>query len=72
MSKTLLYAFIGGALVGAGVAVLFAPQKGSDLRKKIKEALRKKGILCPARSAPAAGVLKLYSPYRALWSADMH
>ena len=35
MSKTLLYAFIGGALVGAGVAVLFAPQKGSGLPKRI-------------------------------------
>lgn len=47
MSKnTLLYAFIGGALVGAGAAILFAPQKGSDLRRKIKETLQKKGILC--------------------------
>lgn len=46
MSKTLFYAFLGGALVGAGVAVLFAPQKGSELRRKIKETLQKKGILC--------------------------
>ncbi|MEF2644312.1 MAG: YtxH domain-containing protein [Paramuribaculum sp.] len=46
MSKTLLYAFIGGAIVGAGAAILFAPEKGSDLRRKIKEALQKKGILC--------------------------
>lgn len=47
MSKnTLFYAFLGGALVGAGVAVLFAPEKGSDTRRKIKEALQKKGILC--------------------------
>ena len=27
MSKTLLYAFIGGAIVGAGAAILFAPEK---------------------------------------------
>lgn len=47
MSKnSLLCAFIGGALIGAGVAVLYAPQKGSEFRYKIKEALRKKGILC--------------------------
>lgn len=47
MSKnTLLYAFIGGLLVGAGAAILYAPEKGSDLRRKIKEALQKKGILC--------------------------
>lgn len=47
MSKNiLLYAFLGGALVGAGAAVLFAPQKGSELRRKIKDSLQKKGILC--------------------------
>lgn len=46
MSRTLLYAFIGGALVGAGAAILFAPEKGADLRRKIKEVLQKKGILC--------------------------
>lgn len=47
MSKsTFLYAFLGGALIGAAAAVLFAPQKGSELRRKIKETLQKKGILC--------------------------
>ncbi|MCH5326997.1 MAG: YtxH domain-containing protein [Duncaniella sp.] len=43
---TLLYAFIGGAIVGAGAAVLFAPEKGADIRSRIAELLRKKGILC--------------------------
>jgi gas vesicle protein len=42
----LLYAFLGGAIVGAGAAVLFAPEKGEDLRRRIKDVLRKKGILC--------------------------
>lgn len=47
MSKsTFLYAFLGGALIGATAAVLFAPQKGSEFRRKIKESLQKKGILC--------------------------
>lgn len=40
----LLYAFLGGAIVGAGAAILFAPAKGSDLRAKICAILRRKGI----------------------------
>ncbi|MCC8176163.1 MAG: YtxH domain-containing protein [Bacteroidales bacterium] len=42
----LLYAFLGGAIVGAGAALLFAPEKGEELRDRIKEILRKKGICC--------------------------
>lgn len=44
--KTLniLYAFLGGAVVGCTAALLFAPEKGSDLRTRIKEMLKKKGI----------------------------
>lgn len=45
-NNSLLYAFLGGALVGAGVALLFAPERGEDLRRRIKETLRKKGIIC--------------------------
>ena len=43
---SLLYAFIGGAIVGAGAAVLFAPEKGEDIRARIADLLRKKGIIC--------------------------
>lgn len=40
----LLYAFLGGAIVGAGAAILFAPAKGEDVRNKICSALRRKGV----------------------------
>lgn len=42
----LLYAFLGGAIVGAAAAVLYAPEKGEETRRRIKELLRKRGILC--------------------------
>lgn len=40
----LLYAFLGGAIVGAGAALLFAPEKGEDLRCQIKHLLKKYGV----------------------------
>ena len=43
---SLLYAFLGGAMLGAGVAILFAPEKGEDLRNRIKDMLKKKGLCC--------------------------
>lgn len=32
--------------MGAGAAMLFAPEKGENLRRRIKDMLRKKGIIC--------------------------
>lgn len=40
----LLYAFLGGAILGCGAALLFAPETGKDLRACIKDLLKKKGI----------------------------
>ena len=41
---SMIDAFLGGAVVGAAAGVLFAPEKGTDTRKKIADLLREKGI----------------------------
>lgn len=40
----LLFAFLGGAAVGAVAGILFAPEKGSDMRARIRKMLHDKGI----------------------------
>jgi gas vesicle protein len=40
----ILYAFLGGALVGCAAAVLFAPEKGEDTREKIKAVFKRRGL----------------------------
>lgn len=41
---TFISAFLGGAIVGCGAALLFAPEKGTDIRARICNILKKKGI----------------------------
>lgn len=36
-----LFTFLGGALVGAAIAILFAPDSGDETRKKIKDTFDK-------------------------------
>ncbi|MDE6804720.1 MAG: YtxH domain-containing protein [Muribaculaceae bacterium] len=40
----IICAVIGGAIAGAAVGLLVAPETGEDTRKKILEVLREKGI----------------------------
>lgn len=43
-AKAIIYAFLGGAVVGVAAALLFAPEKGENVRKKICKLLRREGI----------------------------
>ena len=40
----ILYAFLGGALVGCSAALLLAPEKGADVRTRICDIIKRKGI----------------------------
>lgn len=41
---TLISAFVGGAIVGCGAALLFTPEKGADVRSKICDILKRRRI----------------------------
>ncbi|MBR2948031.1 MAG: YtxH domain-containing protein [Bacteroidales bacterium] len=41
MKCNTFFAFLGGLIVGAGAALLFAPESGSETRKKIKNTFEK-------------------------------
>lgn len=47
MAMKKLALFLGGALVGAAAVALFTPEKGEDLRYRIKMLLMKRGLVEP-------------------------
>jgi gas vesicle protein len=44
MKASQLITFLGGAFLGAIIALLLAPESGDDTREKIKSKLEEKGI----------------------------
>ncbi len=44
MKLSHLFAFLGGAVAGAAVGLLFAPDSGANTREKIANMLKEKGI----------------------------
>lgn len=42
----IVFAVLGGVAAGAALGMLFAPEKGSDLRAGIKKMLKNHGLCC--------------------------
>ena len=50
-SAGIIAAFVGGALVGAALGLLFAPESGEETRRKLIAELEKNGIKFPGSAS---------------------
>ncbi|MCM1370021.1 MAG: YtxH domain-containing protein [Candidatus Amulumruptor caecigallinarius] len=41
---TFISAFLGGAIVGCGAAMLFAPESGENMRNRLVKLLKRRGV----------------------------
>jgi len=60
MKTDTLFAFIGGAVVGAAAALLFAPESGEETRKKLRESV----------DTEYQALKKKYEEFKAKYGAD--
>lgn len=44
MKASVFFSFLGGAALGAAIAILLAPQSGMKTRKKLRRVLKEHGI----------------------------
>lgn len=67
--KTMVFLFIGGAVLGAVAGILFAPKSGEETRKEIKDyASKVKGDVMDAAQRTKAGIEAALEKGRALLS----
>lgn len=58
MKQSNIYAFLGGALIGGVIALLFAPDKGTETRRKIGDKVKETGNYTKEQIEHLLGYLK--------------
>lgn len=70
MKLSHLFAFLGGAVAGAAVGLLFAPDSGANTREKIANMLKEKGIWLDKEKQLSEFVDKVMSKLKCNFSDD--